>query len=91
MNTELRSILDESTDAWGIKVTLVEVQQVHLPPQMKIAMAKQAIAERERRAKIINATGEFESAKKLSDAAEIMEQHPTTVQLRYLNTLTEIA
>ncbi len=62
MNAELRSILDESTDGWGIKVTLVEVQQVHLPPQMKIAMAKQAIAERERRAKIISAEGEYESA-----------------------------
>ena len=76
--------MDESTDAWGIKVSNVEVQQLLLPQNMTRAMAKQAIAEREKRAKIIGAEGEFESSKKLAEAAEIMNQQPITVQLRYL-------
>lgn len=91
VNTEIQSILDQSTDPWGVKVTLVEVKQIDLPQEMKRAMARQAVAERERRSKVINALGEFEAAQKLYDAAEIMSKQPITVQLRYLNTLTEIA
>jgi regulator of protease activity HflC (stomatin/prohibitin superfamily) len=91
VNTRIQSILDEHTDPWGVKVTLVEVKQIDLPQEMKRAMARQAEAERDRRAKVINSLGEFESAQKLADAADIMEQHPLTIQLRYLNTLKEIA
>lgn len=91
VNARIQSILDKHTDPWGVKVTLVEVKQIDLPQEMKRAMAKQAEAERERRAKVINSLGEFESAQKLADAADIMEKHPLTIQLRYLNTLREIA
>jgi regulator of protease activity HflC (stomatin/prohibitin superfamily) len=91
VNATIQAILDQHTDPRGVKVTLVEVKQLDLPQEMKRAMAKQAVAERERRSKIINSMGEFESAQKLSDAAQIMEKHPITVQLRYLNTLIEIA
>lgn len=91
VNTKIQSILDQNTDPWGVKVTMVEVKQIDLPQEMKRAMARQAVAERERRSKVINALGEFESAQKLAQAAEIMAKHPVTVQLRYLNTLTEIA
>ncbi len=91
VNARIQSILDRHTDPWGVKVTLVEVKQIDLPQEMKRAMAKQAEAERERRAKVINSLGEFESAQKLAEAADIMEQHPLTIQLRYLNTLREIA
>jgi regulator of protease activity HflC (stomatin/prohibitin superfamily) len=91
VNAKIQSILDQNTDPWGVKVTLVEVKQIDLPQEMKRAMARQAVAERERRSKVINALGEFESAQKLAEAAEIMARHPVTVQLRYLNTLTEIA
>jgi regulator of protease activity HflC (stomatin/prohibitin superfamily) len=91
VNARIQAILDKHTDPWGVKVTLVEVKQIDLPQEMKRAMAKQAEAERERRAKVINSLGEFESAQKLADAADIMEQHPLTIQLRYLNTLREIS
>lgn len=91
VNQRIQAILDQNTDPWGVKVTLVEVKQIDLPQEMKRAMARQAVAERERRSKIINAQGEYEAAEKLSEAAEIMAKHPVTVQLRYLNTLAEIA
>lgn len=91
VNARIQTILDKHTDPWGVKVTLVEVKQIDLPQEMKRAMAQQAVAERERRAKVINSIGEFESAQKLSEAADIMEQHPLTIQLRYLNTLREVA
>lgn len=91
INTELQTILDQATDPWGIKVSQVEIKHVDLPSDMQRAMAKQAEAERERRAKIINAQGEFQAAQKLLDAAEIMSKQPITVQLRYLQTLREVA
>ncbi len=91
VNSRIQAILDQHTDPWGVKVTLVEVKQIDLPQEMKRAMAKQAEAERERRAKVINSMGEFESAQKLAEAADIMEKHPLTIQLRYLNTLREIS
>lgn len=91
INTELQTILDEATDPWGIKVSQVEIKHVDLPSDMQRAMAKQAEAERERRAKIINAQGEFQAAQKLLDAAEIMGKQPITLQLRYLQTLREVA
>ena len=91
VNSLIQEILDSQTDPWGVKVTLVELKQIDIPDEMKRAIAKQAVAERERRAKVINSLGEFEAAKKLTDAAEIMESHPVTIQLRYLNTLSEIA
>lgn len=91
INHELQQILDRHTDPWGVKVTAVEVKHIDLPPDMQRAMAKQAEAERERRAKIIAAEGEFQAAQKLADAADIMGAHPITLQLRYLQTLAEIA
>lgn len=91
LNAKVQTILDESTDPWGIKVVTVEMKDVDLPIEMKRAMAKQAEAERERRAKIIHARGEFQASEQLSQAAEIIERHPTAIQLRYLQTLTEIA
>jgi regulator of protease activity HflC (stomatin/prohibitin superfamily) len=91
VNARIQAILDQNTDNWGVKVTLVEVKQIDLPQEMKRAMARQAVAERERRSKIINSLGEFESAQKLSEAAHIMAQNPITIQLRYLSTLAEIA
>ncbi|MBL7136215.1 MAG: slipin family protein [Candidatus Marinimicrobia bacterium] len=91
INTELQTILDQATDPWGIKVSQVEIKHVDLPSDMQRAMAKQAEAERERRAKIINAQGEYQAAQKLLDAAEIMNKQPITVQLRYLQTLREVA
>ncbi|NLA90796.1 MAG: slipin family protein [Synergistaceae bacterium] len=91
INTELQKIIDERTDPWGIKVSAVEVKELELPDSMKRAMAKQAEAERERRAKIINAEGELQAAEKLSEAAKQMEQSPITLQLRYLQTLIEIS
>ncbi|HEY2934649.1 MAG TPA: slipin family protein [Acidobacteriota bacterium] len=90
LNLKLQTILDQHTDPWGIKISLVEVKQVDLPPDMQRAMAKQAEAEREKRAKIIHAEGEYQAATKLGEAAEIMSHHPITIQLRYLQTLTEI-
>ena len=91
LNSEVQTILDEATDPWGIKVVTVEMKDVDLPMEMKRAMAKQAEAERERRAKVIHAEGEFQAAQKLSEAAAIIEKHPTALQLRYLQALTEIA
>ncbi|HSE63663.1 MAG TPA: slipin family protein [Thermoanaerobaculia bacterium] len=91
LNVALQQVIDEHTNPWGIKVSMVEVKQVDLPPEMQRAMAKQAEAEREKRAKIIHASGEFEAARKLSEAAKIIGEEPATLQLRYLQTLTEIA
>jgi len=91
LNVALQQVIDEHTSPWGIKVSMVEVKQVDLPPEMQRAMAKQAEAEREKRAKIIHASGEFEAARKLSEAAKIIGEEPATLQLRYLQTLTEIA
>jgi regulator of protease activity HflC (stomatin/prohibitin superfamily) len=91
INLKVAEILDLHTDPWGIKVTLVEVKAIDLPIEMQRAMAKQAEAERERRAKVIAAEGEFQAATKLSEAAHIMAVEPVTLQLRYLQTLREIA
>jgi regulator of protease activity HflC (stomatin/prohibitin superfamily) len=91
INLTLQEILDRSTDPWGIKVSLVEVKHIDLPEEMKRAIAKQAEAERERRAKVINAEGEFQAAQKLVDAAALMETQPMSLQLRYLQTLNQIA
>jgi regulator of protease activity HflC (stomatin/prohibitin superfamily) len=90
LNVKLQEILDQHTDAWGIKVSLVEVKQVDLPEIMQRAMAKQAEAEREKRAKIIHADGELQASTKLAEAAGIIHQEPIALQLRYLQTLTEI-
>ena len=91
INQQLQKIIDEQTEPWGIKVTVVEVKNVDLPTEMQRAIARQAEAERERRAKIIHAEGEFQAAAKLSAAAEIIGKTPTGVQLRFLQTLTEVA
>jgi regulator of protease activity HflC (stomatin/prohibitin superfamily) len=90
-NTRMQEILDAQTEPWGVKVSLVETKQIDLPQDMQRALAKQAEAERERRAKVINAEGEFQAAQRLADAAVIIEHHPTALQLRYLQTLSEIA
>jgi regulator of protease activity HflC (stomatin/prohibitin superfamily) len=90
LNVKLQEILDQHTDAWGIKVSLVEVKQVDLPQEMQRAMAKQAEAEREKRAKIIHAEGEFQASAKLAEAAGVINREPVALQLRYLQTLTEI-
>jgi regulator of protease activity HflC (stomatin/prohibitin superfamily) len=91
INLQLQEILDRSTEPWGIKVSHVEVKQIDLPEEMKRAIAKQAEAERERRAKVINAEGEFQAAQKLIEAAALMETQPMSLQLRYLQTLNQIA
>jgi len=91
INQTLQKIIDEQTDAWGIKVSAVEVRDVELPQSMQRAMARQAEAEREKRAKIIHAQGEFEASKQLAAAAAVIGSEPATLQLRYLQTLTEIA
>jgi len=91
INHDLQAIIDEATEPWGIKVSIVEVKDVELPEVMKRAMARQAEAERERRAKLIHAKGELQASEQLSAAAEIMGKNPSTLQLRYLQTLTEIA
>jgi regulator of protease activity HflC (stomatin/prohibitin superfamily) len=91
INAHIQEILDSHTEPWGIKVTVVEVKQIDLPIEMQRAMAKQAEAERERRAKIINAEGEFQAAQKLIEAAAVMETQPMSLQLRYLQTLNQIA
>src|SRR5438477_8384291 len=90
INEILQGIIDESTAPWGIKVSIVEVKDVEIPSGMQRAMARQAEAERERRAKIINAEGEFQAAEKLKDAALVIEDHPIALQLRYLQTLLEL-
>jgi regulator of protease activity HflC (stomatin/prohibitin superfamily) len=91
INMRLQEILDRSTEPWGIKISLVEVKHIDLPEEMKRSMAKQAEAERERRAKVINAEGEFQAAQKLIEAAALMETQPMSLQLRYLQTLNQIA
>ncbi len=91
INQQLQRIIDEHTDPWGIKVTTVEVKHVDLPQDMQRAMAKQAEAERERRAKVINAEGEFQAAAKLMGAAEVLGRYPIAVQLRFLQTMREVA
>jgi regulator of protease activity HflC (stomatin/prohibitin superfamily) len=90
LNTRLQSLLDQHTAAWGVKVTMVEVKQVDLAEQMIRALARQAEAERERRAKIIHAEGEYSAAEKLAMAAEVIQRQPSAIQLRYLQTLVEI-
>jgi regulator of protease activity HflC (stomatin/prohibitin superfamily) len=90
LNVKLQEILDQHTDAWGIKVSLVEVKQVDLPQEMQRAMARQAEAEREKRAKVIHADGEYQASSKLAEAAAIINTEPVALQLRYLQTLTEI-
>jgi regulator of protease activity HflC (stomatin/prohibitin superfamily) len=91
LNQQLQHILDEATDTWGIKVSAVEVKHVDLPPDMQRALARQAEAERERRAKVIHAAGELEASAKLAEAAAVIATQPTAITLRYLQTLTEIA
>ncbi|MBU2499004.1 MAG: slipin family protein [Proteobacteria bacterium] len=91
LNTKLQSILDHQTDPWGIKVTIVEVKRIDLPQEMQRAIAKQAEAERERRAKVINAEGEFQAAARLSEAAAIIQENPQALQLRYLQTLRDMS
>ena len=90
VNQQLQRIIDQHTDPWGVKVTAVEIKDVEIPEQMQRAMARQAEAERERRAKIINAEGEFQAAQRLTEAAVVMSENPIALQLRYLQTLLEI-
>ncbi|HZL05246.1 MAG TPA: slipin family protein, partial [Coriobacteriia bacterium] len=90
LNEELQTIIDESTEPWGVKVTAVEIKDVEIPEQMQRAMARQAEAERERRAKIINSEGEYQAAEKLTQAADIISRNPASLQLRYLQTLLEM-
>ena len=91
INAQLQEILDTHTDPWGIKVATVELKHIDLPQEMQRSMAKQAEAERERRAKVINADGEFQAASKLADAAQIIQDHPMALQLRYLQTMREMS
>ena len=91
LNAQLQEIIDTHTEPWGIKVSMVEVKDVDLPQEMQRAMAKQAEAEREKRAKIIHASGELEASAKLAEAAVVMSENPVTIQLRYMQTLTEIS
>lgn len=91
INQELQHIIDQHTEPWGIKISTVEVKQIDLPPEMQRAMAKQAEAERERRAKVVHAEGELQASQKLGEAAAVIERNPIALQLRYLQTLTEIA
>ncbi|MBD0306083.1 MAG: slipin family protein [Nitrospiraceae bacterium] len=91
INTELQRIIDQQTEPWGVKVSAVEVKNVDLPQEMQRAIARQAEAERERRSKVIHAEGEFQAAQRLADAATVMSQNPISLQLRYLQTLVEIA
>jgi len=91
INSQLQEILDTHSDPWGIKVATVELKHIDLPQEMQRSMAKQAEAERERRAKVINAEGEYQAAEKLAEAAEIISEHPVALQLRYLQTMREMA
>jgi regulator of protease activity HflC (stomatin/prohibitin superfamily) len=91
INSRIQEILDQQTDPWGIKVVLVELKYIDLPQEMQRAMAKQAEAERERRAKVIHADGEFQAAQKLADAAEVIGKQPMALQLRFLQSLVEVA
>ncbi len=90
INEQLQRIIDEQTEPWGVKVSIVEVKDVELPQTMQRAMARQAEAEREKRAKVIHADGEYQASQKLAQAAEVIDRNPVTIQLRYLQTLTEI-
>ncbi len=91
LNEQLQHIIDDQTEPWGVKVTAVEIKDVEIPERMQHAMARQAEAERERRAKVINAEGEFQAAARLNDAAEVISRNPVTIQLRYLQTLIEVS
>jgi len=91
INQQIQQILDSQTDPWGIKVTTVEIKHIDLPQEMQRAMARQAEAERERRAKVINAEGEFQAAQRLAEASQIISAHPVALQLRFLQTLGEVA
>jgi regulator of protease activity HflC (stomatin/prohibitin superfamily) len=91
INSRIQEILDQQTDPWGIKVVLVELKHIDLPQEMQRAMAKQAEAERERRAKVIHAEGEFQASQKLADAAEVISKQPMALQLRFLQSLVEVA
>jgi len=91
VNQQLQQIIDEQTDPWGIKISIVEIKEVELPDTMKRAMARQAEVERDRRARVINAEGEFQASQKLRDAAQILSEIPAAIQLRYLQTAAEIA
>jgi regulator of protease activity HflC (stomatin/prohibitin superfamily) len=91
LNVQLQEVLDKHTDPWGIKVSLVEIKFVDLPQEMQRAMARQAEAERERRAKVINAEGEYQAATKLAEASNILSQNPMSLQLRFLQTLVEVS
>ena len=91
INQQIQQILDAQTDPWGIKVTTVEIKHIDLPQEMQRAMARQAEAERERRAKVINAEGEFQAAQRLAEASQIIAAHPVALQLRFLQTLAEVA
>jgi regulator of protease activity HflC (stomatin/prohibitin superfamily) len=91
LNENLQQIIDEQTEPWGIKVTIVEIKDVEIPERMQHALARQAEAERNRRAKVINAEGEFQAADRLADAAEVIRPNPVTIQLRYLQALTDIS
>ncbi len=91
LNLKLQSIIDQHSDPWGVKVTMVEIKHVDLPADMQRSMARQAEAEREKRAKIIHAAGELEASKKLAEAAHVLQKDPVSIQLRYLQTLTEIS
>jgi hypothetical protein len=91
LNENLQQIIDEQTEPWGIKVTIVEIKDVEIPERMQHALARQAEAERNRRAKVINAEGEFQAAARLADAAEVIRPNPVTIQLRYLQALSEIS
>jgi regulator of protease activity HflC (stomatin/prohibitin superfamily) len=91
LNEHLQQIIDDQTEPWGVKVTAVEIKDVEIPERMQHAMARQAEAERERRAKIINAEGEFQAAARLNDAADVISRNPVTIQLRYLQTLIEVS
>ena len=91
INTDLQRIIDQQTEPWGIKVSAVEVKNVDLPHEMQRAIARQAEAERERRAKVIHAEGEYEASQRLADAADVISRNPAALQLRYLQTLVEIA
>ena len=91
LNEHLQQIIDDQTEPWGVKVTTVEIKDVEIPERMQHAMARQAEAERERRAKIINAEGEFQAAARLNDAADVISRNPVTIQLRYLQTLMEVS
>ena len=90
-NEQIQKIVDQHTDPWGVKVAAVEIKNIDLPQEMQRAIARQAEAERERRAKVIAAEGEFQAAQRLADASGILSEHPTAITLRYLQTLVEIA